>query len=263
MISQNTKHGSEHPLYLYKYRSGSIKDIETLSRKKIFVPDFNNLNDIYKNDFSFELDIALNNANIHYPHVIKDGFGEPMMAPVMLSRGLKHLDLEIHRTKIRENIRSFRERIFGMGVYSLSHIAKNHLMWAHYSNEYKGYCIEYKIPPKNNCSKDTPCLYPVEYVEAPHKIEWSLIEHYNIGLLKYYMIGNKPMCWNYELEYRAIFPTGQKEFDIPYEIESIIFGPESEPNLKQSIKDIFGTTIIYREAIKMAGTYELDVVDIE
>jgi hypothetical protein len=37
------------------------------------------------------------------------------------------------------------DKINNIGIYSLSRSYKNELLWAHYSNSHKGFCIEYDL----------------------------------------------------------------------------------------------------------------------
>ena len=85
-------------------------------------------------------------------------------------------------------------------------------MWAHYANEHRGFCIEYKIDIPNN-------LYPVFYVEKRLKAQALFINlvyaffNQNVSseergvLLKHIMLMSafKDNSWKLENEIRAIF----------------------------------------------------------
>jgi hypothetical protein len=250
------------PSSLYKYRSGSEKDIDTLKKRKIWVPSFHDLNDIFENDFEFEEETALNNANVHYPFVLHNKLGEPILAPTMMSLSLEGEALKQHKEKIKLDIHHFREKIFNLGIYSLARHFNNQSMWGLYSNSHKGYCIKYKeFDDKINLSILGPKF--VIYADVPPKIEWSLIQHYSQGAIMCNMIFHKPEDWKTEEEYRVIFEEGNKEYDIPYQIESIIFGERAENDLKDQIYEIFSNEVKYEKIEKVKGTFKLITVEDE
>ena len=87
------------------------------------------------------------------------------------------------------------------------------LMWSHYANEHKGFCIEYEVPEFSDESKELlTSIFPVIYTDkrnnlAPAFLKWErsgspgidgLCEMYKYGLL------SKSMDWKYQKEWRLI-----------------------------------------------------------
>lgn len=76
----------------------------------------------------------------------------------------------------------------------------NHpLMWAHYANSHKGFCIEYDVDRGNNRN-----LFEVNYTtkpEAPSIEELLFCPHEVIGRI----LMRKSHEWSYEKEYRLIY----------------------------------------------------------
>lgn len=127
----------------------------------------------------------------------------------------------------------------------------NKLMWSHYANGHKGYCVEYK-------KKKASVIYPVEYVSK--RMDYTKEYHdflnlrkkkdYNAQLqeqdkrLSWALSGMKCMkesCWNYEEEYRMVESTEDgtgkraKVRELGLEISKIILGLKCN---EQDAKDL-------------------------
>lgn len=73
------------------------------------------------------------------------------------------------------------------------------LMWAHYADSHKGFCIEYEVDKDNNWN-----LFEVNYTtkpEAPSIEELLFCPHQVIGRI----LMRKGHEWSYEKEYRLIY----------------------------------------------------------
>lgn len=121
-------------------------------------------------------------------------------------------------------------------VVSLSEDNKNEVMWAHYADDFKGVCIEYKLNNKNSTKfnkKDKDNLFkediflnefcfPIEYVNDSDFTE-DLRFLYNINKNKLRLLEEpllkKTKKWEYEKEWRIIinkcrFRDISKEFNL-------------------------------------------------
>lgn len=147
----------------------------------------------------------------------------------------------------------FQKKIFKLGVLCLSEIPNNILMWAHYANGHKGFCLQF-----NNTGiraqkvKYTESYPEINYLLTPedHQIEFTLL--------------TKSNHWRYEKEWRIIeFQHGPGTCTFPKEkITGVIFGSEMPPERKQMIRQWVGGRIppieIY-EAKKRDRKYGLDI----
>jgi len=116
----------------------------------------------------------------------------------------------------------------------------NKLMWSHYANGHKGYCVEFH-------KKVAGTIYPVEYIDKRMNYTKEYHEFLNIRkkadyniqlqetdeLLSWALSGMKCMkesCWKYEEEYRMVESTEDgigkriKAKDLGLEISKIICG---------------------------------------
>ena len=100
----------------------------------------------------------------------------------------------------------FRVSCFTQSPYSM-------LMWSHYANNHKGFCIEYEIPPYSVEKESLFCnLFPVIYTDqridlSKFHLNWDrtgrpstedLNDYYKYGLLC------KSLDWRYQQEWRLI-----------------------------------------------------------
>lgn len=107
----------------------------------------------------------------------------------------------IMRSKMKEEINKLK-RNFRVASFTVQR--DNILMWSHYANNHKGFCIEYSIDKTNIFNNILLNLSPVIYSPKREKINEffvnnkSIFEWYKKGLLK------KSDLWSYEEEWRLI-----------------------------------------------------------
>lgn len=120
-----------------------------------------------------------------------------------------------------------------MGVYCLCKKNTNRLMWGHYADHFKGFCIEYTF---NDCKSNE--LVEVKYPKDNRfpTGDWPDDQHKYIKRVARYKARN----WKYEKEYRLIFDEGNRSYDISgkAQITSIIFGSRCEPNDQETIEKL-------------------------
>lgn len=95
------------------------------------------------------------------------------------------------------------ERLY---ICSLSEVGDSPLMWSHYADEHRGFCIEYNLREVETmfCRQ---FLYPVVYQSTPPDLSpyFRHLDDYNFLTRKYYAMV-KGCEWEYEKEWRLIMP---------------------------------------------------------
>lgn len=109
---------------------------------------------------------------------------------------------------VQNDLQSFRVSCFAESPYSI-------LMWSHYANCHKGFCIEYEIPPYSEANELLyhnlhPVIYSdtrisvleqyLKYLKTPKLSVDILWDIYKYGLLM------KSMDWKYQNEWRLVLP---------------------------------------------------------
>ena len=221
----------------YKYRSKYDTDITLLSRSKIYAPNKHQLNDPFEGIVEKKI---FDDYELIKPH----------LSPADYERKIN-------------NIKKLLIQIGYLGIYSLSETWDNEVLWVHYSDNHKGYCIEYELDDlilEKTKTVIFPKIIKVEYCNKPPKYTLEGIDTYNQDQLpEYYLktlIGTKSLAWGYENEIRVLFnENGEQEIDSKA-IKSIIFGAfASETYINKTIKQMSNKIDYYK--IEIANDYKL------
>ena len=150
----------------------------------------------------------------------------------------------------------------GFGIFSLTEKCDNLLMWAHYSDNHTGFCIEFnakrlfEICKNYIIIKELIMLYKVKY-ERHYPIINPYSSDYDIQTFVLWLI-TKSVEWEYEQEWRLIYTMHPNESLVfPDDvIEAIYFGVRSDPTIvnetikllsKKSIKPNYYQAILKRK----------------
>lgn len=133
-------------------------------------------------------------ANFDYYRVVRSGKLREELLKLFPGTAFENISEEMVHKHIIEGIRK------DTYVFCFSEVWDSILMWAHYANNYNGYCIEYETNSIKDYLLDK--LYPVLYEEEYIDITESLINlNVNSGMICYL---TKAKEWYYEKEWRII-----------------------------------------------------------
>lgn len=132
-------------------------------------------------------------------------------------------------------------------------------MWAHYTGENKGICVEYE-PDLFDFLKKYPRVIAygsVKYSNKPPTVKG--LEDYESKAKK--MLFNKYMEWKYEKEYRVVFRSDKDTEFIPIDkkfIKSVYIGSRTTPKIIDKIRSICSNTHIdIYYGIALGKSYEI------
>lgn len=173
------------PSKLYKYGSFQSQFWEKVIYKgQIYFSPANEFNDPFDCK-----------ANLDYYKVVSRGKFREQLIKLFPDTDFGSISEEMVRKHIIEGMR--KETY----VFCFSEVWDSILMWAHYANNYNGYCIEYETNYFRDYLLDR--LYPVLYEEEYIDITDSLINlNDNSGMICYLA---KAKEWYYEKEWRIIW----------------------------------------------------------
>jgi Protein of unknown function (DUF2971) len=205
-------------LLVYKYRDGNINKLE---------------GEEYSN---FERDLRSIERNYFWGTYYKD-LNDPCEG-LISNRFTTFIQL-LGKKETREsnNLRcafeKFLLQIEKIGIYSLSKTYKDALLWAHYGNSHKGFCIEYDL---DLLSKNYNHNFNVKYNKNIPEIGIADIankrERYKIVNKAF---GYKYRGWRFEQEYRLITnDLGINNYDFKA-LKSIYFGLRMDNEQKTKI----------------------------
>jgi hypothetical protein len=119
-----------------------------------------------------------------------------------------------------------------LGICSFSESHRNEIMWAHYADEYKGICIEYRFSSLLTNLSDDISFVRIHYSEsAPTVIMKLTPEQMAQNLLSY-----KNYRWLYEREWRMFGPRGLVNYSLVTCVRRVYLGSRVNLSFQQEIK---------------------------
>ena len=207
------KSGKAH---LYKYYSFDPKKIDRLETLLVDRKLYHSLPEAFNDPFECKPHFVLPSSPekkkkiaMHLQAVaIKNGFSLDD-ATAYVSSAL------LQPEKLEETILSAAKRVYGeIRVCCLTTHNKNLLLWSHYANSHRGFCIEYDA-----------LSFPISYAyKVKYDVSYPIIEYPRpMNELGFIPALVKSPDWKYENEYRTIF-TPEAPGPIVTDGESMILG---------------------------------------
>ncbi|MBL4668263.1 MAG: DUF2971 domain-containing protein [Flavobacteriales bacterium] len=160
------------------------------------------------------------------------------------------------------NVLSFDKK---MGIYSLSQNYNDELLWAHYGNSHRGFCIEYDFNRLiESYSLNNAYNFQVKYNDKITEIGVSdaVLNKNNRLIMK--MSGYKSKRWEYENEYRIITNNFGEHHYYYNAVKSIYFGLRISDFHKTEIMNrLKGRGIKYYQIEQIKNTYKFEKSAIE
>jgi hypothetical protein len=238
--------------HLYKYRAFNIHSRSMLTTRKVWLAKPESFNDPFDCKMPFDANLTVDDL-IEYCRRT----GTPKETVRMLTNAKGEVVKEFIE-KWAEELRKLDEELQNYGVFSLSASNNNILLWAHYADGHKGFCIEYLRSSDNqlgNYEMTRKVKYPPDYpvVKSVGKEAFDI---------KFF---TKASDWEYEQEWRLIYDQGNVEQSLPgVDISAVIFGLEMPESHKQEIRKATSdlTNIRYHQVVKLPMRFELGFVDV-
>jgi Protein of unknown function (DUF2971) len=141
--------------------------------------------------------------------LLDDPTSQPQLREMVRELLSRSLDDEIERNLNQRGVACFAEE------------GDSLLMWSHYANGHRGFCLEFDSPgfrpdlrPVRYCA-DVPALNPLDFLEGTGAKE-SLVEA---------MMLSKAQCWEYEREWRILAAEGRWAFEYrPTDLTCVYLG---------------------------------------
>ena len=142
---------------------------------------------------------------------------------------------------------------------------KHRLMWSHYADSHKGFCIEYDA--RSLIERDIPIL-PVFYSHERPLVPWDAVNNLKkqpdltATINMFWALLTKDEVWKYENEWRVLL-SANKPADVEVPITAIYLGAHIRPENKAIILEIANNHKIPVKQMKTdRGAYELHAEDI-
>ena len=242
---------------LYKYYPNKPRSIAVLRNMTFWFAKPDSLND------PFDCKMQLNSQiNVRYVRNILPGLAN--------SKGItkkqaakKYLHPILNNGQIEPEFKQLWKRIVqqankdleNSGVFCLSERNDSILMWSHYANSHRGFCIEFERHPENDFG-DYEKTRKVRYINAYPVV--NILDRKKSYDYKFY---RKATEWKYEKEWRIINEEGDIEVPLSVEISAIIFGLKTREKDKTEIRQIL-PSLQCRQCTKAPNQFGLKIVDL-
>lgn len=138
------------------------------------------------------------------------------------------------RVMLIDTIQTELKKVYERGVFCLSAKFDSPLMWSHYGDQHRGFCVEYHSADAKDIG-----LHKVNYGES-REIKTSMISAWLVGNDPKVTKGVDRVClltksreWAYEREWRMIGDIGLT--DSKLRMKAVIFGMRCPPVLRYSV----------------------------
>jgi len=232
-------------MLVYKYKGFSLKkkfqrELKDLEMNRFWASNFKKLNDPFET-------------------VIDSNYLEKCI--LKLGRLFINIDSKKDIDFVNNNTREVLSFDRNNGIFSLSRTKLDELLWVHYANDHKGFCIEYDLDLLLTSDTIKDCFI-VSYSAKPKKINFLDIFRKRRMMKK--NGGNKSLNWKYEKEIRIVTESYGHNYYRPSAVKSIYFGISMKKDDKESIvKSLKGKNINYYQIYPISGTYKLEYKKID
>ena len=177
------------PNYLYKYYSGTDRNIDVVKSNKMWYSAPISFNDVFDSDIATDEKALFNSSLKLASRDISIRKGSPMW--IQLKNKV--------RTELKSLCQTFEEMKKTTGITCLSEKYDSLLMWAHYANNHRGICVEYELLEINEQLN----FAPVPIIYDNDRAVYSSIDDNPIEVF-IKSLTSKSSEWSYEKEWRII-----------------------------------------------------------
>jgi hypothetical protein len=261
LMNGKGKHKMKFPeiTNLYKYYVYNVNSLSVLINRRVWFPKPDSFNDPFDCNIPFDNHINLRELENFLPRYknIK-GLSEKELDEEILKIKNERGQVEGEFKEIYSNVLKVAdEQLRNSGVFSLTQCNNNILMWSHYADHHKGFCIEFVRSPQNDLGdyeKTRRVKYPPNYpIVSPLSTD--------VFDLKFF---TKAIDWKYEKEWRLVNEEGNMEKSLPGDISAIIFGLRMPDLHKKAIQKIMSDLpdIKYCQPTKVLNQFKLKIEDL-
>ncbi|MEM1336134.1 MAG: DUF2971 domain-containing protein [Bacteroidota bacterium] len=245
------------PDRLYKYFTLNTYSKDTLKNNRLYYSKPSSFNDPF--DCRIKMNVGdeksiLNTLKLLLGDVfLKNNLSaESLNSLISNPEGTKRVLNEIILHALDENL----------GVCCFSELATSPLMWAHYADSHKGFCLEFDPKKEPNIGKK---LVPVIYHEDYPEFNLQETKKSDLQGRLYRLIASKSDDWDYEFEWRAIVtPEGGKLYEFSKEsLTGVLYGLKTSDEDKNEIHELIKSCnygeVDFLQVHEVADSYRIDI----
>lgn len=243
------------PDYLYKYQTLSAYSLASLTNNTIWMAKPTTFNDPF--------DCALTLDRAKYTESVMHAISVAMERAK--TEGLKPEHLRDIWPGDAEAFEDLRGKLLGlvqtMGICSFSAVPNHLLMWSHYANHHRGFCVGYDCR-EGTLLRKKACK--VRYEDTVPSLSAADFSPQNSNEAFDVLWLTKAKYWSYEEEWRVMMPEGNKTFQAPSAITAVIFGARMPESDRVMITHALRheENIQFKEAVLKESQFLIEIVDV-
>jgi len=252
------------PSRLYKYQPYNIQTLDNLKNRQLWFSKPNRFNDPFDCHINYDLELLTESDwNRIYVNMKELWIGENDEHKKDIKE--KYFRNNVHNNEFIDQVKKLamevindeiEKRFWQSGIACFSEIVNDVLMWSHYANGHRGFCLEFDT----NFMPFSKAL-PVKYSELlPNLAEKDLEDEILIELAT-----TKSKGWSYEKEWRIFFDKGDQEYIYDFNgLTGVVFGCAMPKIHKEVISLIlYGSPTRLYEMEKSATKFEVGFYEIK
>lgn len=211
------------PPKLYKYQPYNVQTLDNLKDRRIWFSKTASFNDPFDGLTGYNIEKVTEEEWQALVDFFRKKWpkGDTDFDRIHLTNGKPN---EILKGKALQGYKQARQNLInkvqGHGASCFSEIVDDVLMWAHYADGHRGFCLEFdtKFPPFDKIQQ---VQYSNSYPEI--NLAKAIVNGANYNSLP--LLTTKSEHWSYEKEWRLLHEVGNQEFGIDVEtLTGIYFG---------------------------------------
>lgn len=204
-----------NPTHLYRYQRLTAHSIAALLNDTVWLSAPTSFND----PFDCAITLSRDKLKESLDHAITEIASRNNIPREKIAN---HDKITSHDEQAYEQLRSsLKNTMQKTGVLCFSATPSEILMWSHYADNHKGFCVEYDFSEDSNLRK---MAQPVCYSEnIPALSLANILGDAESNFLDICLF-TKAKQWQYEQEWRLIMSEGGRSFQAPSKTTAIIFG---------------------------------------
>lgn len=213
----------EKPKSIFKYQGANLNSILNFKRHGLFMASPKSFNDPFDCSLHFQLDdLTEDQLNELRKQYLDSNHSEEFK--IRLERNSNDTFKDILYNSAKKVLQSsIDEFLNNNGVCCFSEVNNDLLMWGHYSDSFKGFCLEFRT-----AYEPFSKLHKVNYLDTFPTINTFRLFSKEPSFVKE-LYCSKSIRWSYEKEWRVLHKQASTLFTYePICLKAIYFGPKIE-----------------------------------
>ena len=242
------------PTALYKYQTLTAYSLASLINDTVWLAQPSSFNDPF--DCAITADRSKLKESVAHAVEFISKASDPATLVDKDLLGERKGDAEAYE-QYRLGIRSVLQQ---SGILCLSEDPNSMLMWSHYANHHRGFCIQYDF---SEGSRLRTLAQPVRYSDSMPSVSLADLAGANRTEALDSLWLTKAACWSYEKEWRVIMPNGGSSYQAPSPLTAVIFGARMAESERTMVKHALrhNQNVAFKEAVIQDEKFCIEIRD--